>query len=164
MGDVVVVGVLLLLIAIGSVVWWRKVKKRAESIFARIGTEIKWLRWQWEQIRYPSKGNKFVRHPQNTDDMLQKMQRQYGDSDYAAREFATPNLSNREKLQRSMNKAATEKRKKKKTEKESVPTTISENDIPVDMGNHDIEPNSDFDFNAAFNLDTAPENRSSEGR
>lgn len=163
-GDIAIVVALLLLIVIGSIVWWRRVRERVGKFFKpiaeRIRAEVRWRRWQWERIRYPAKGNKFVRRPTNAG-MPQTMQHHYTDSDYQAHEFNAPQLSEREKLARDIEKR-NERKPKRKKRGETPP--VGENDIPVDTGNYDIQANEEFDFNAAFNLEPSTENSNPQGQ
>jgi len=138
--DTIVVAVLLMLIIIAAAAGWRQAR-----------AEVKWWCWCWERICYPVKGsNKFVRHPQ--ENMLLKMQLHYGDSTYQPHEFNVPVLSEREKLQRDIEKIKEQKPKKNKKHETPPP---SDDDIPVDTGNYDMAQFEDF-YKEKFNLDATP--------
>ena len=140
--DIAIVALLLMLTIIVAGAGWQQVS-----------AEVKWWRWSWERMRYSVKGsNKFVRRPKKGEDMLLKMQHHYGDSDYQTHEFDAPVLSEREKLQRDMEKM-NEKKPKKRRKHEAPP--VGDDDIPVDTGSYDTAQFEEF-YKEKFNLDTTP--------
>ncbi|MDR1226573.1 MAG: hypothetical protein LBK47_06705 [Prevotellaceae bacterium] len=154
--DALIVATLLLAVGWLLVLIWKKSHEKRHKLGKKISARVKWWRWRWEQLRYPAKGHRFVRSPKATADMLLKMQRHYTDSDYQPHAFNAPQLSERELLQRDIEKMG-EKQPKRRKKHEEPPPQSDDDDIPVDTGSYDIAQFEEF-YKKEFHVDSDPEN------